>query len=44
MKSNKPANAFAPHELNRFRAYVAKERGRNQIEPDAGHWSKIQAA
>lgn len=25
------------------RLYVAKERGRNQIEPDASHWSKIQA-
>jgi diguanylate cyclase (GGDEF)-like protein len=25
------------------RLYVAKERGRNQIEPDTSHWSKIQA-
>jgi len=25
------------------RLYVAKERGRNQIEPDASHWSKIHA-
>lgn len=25
------------------RLYVAKERGRNQIEPDISHWSKIQA-
>ena len=25
------------------RLYVAKERGRNQIEPDANHWSKIEA-
>lgn len=25
------------------RLYVAKERGRNQIEPDTVHWSKIQA-
>lgn len=25
------------------RLYVAKERGRNQIEPDVKHWSKIQA-
>jgi len=25
------------------RLYVAKERGRNQIEPDVSHWSKIQA-
>ena len=24
------------------RLYVAKERGRNQIEPDANHWSKIR--
>jgi diguanylate cyclase (GGDEF)-like protein len=24
------------------RLFVAKERGRNQIEPDASHWSKIQ--
>jgi GGDEF domain-containing protein len=24
------------------RLYVAKERGRNQIEPDASHWSKIR--
>jgi len=24
--------------------YVAKERGRNQIEPDEAHWSKIQLA
>ena len=24
------------------RLYVAKERGRNQIEPDENHWSKIQ--
>jgi len=24
--------------------YVAKERGRNQIEPDENHWSKIQMA
>ena len=24
------------------RLYVAKERGRNQIEPDASYWSKIQ--
>lgn len=24
------------------RLYVAKERGRNQIEPEAGHWSKIR--
>jgi diguanylate cyclase (GGDEF)-like protein len=23
--------------------YIAKERGRNQIEPDASHWLKIQA-
>jgi len=25
------------------RLYVAKERGRNQIEPDISHWLKIQA-
>jgi len=25
------------------RLYVAKERGRNQVEPDMDHWSKIQA-
>lgn len=25
------------------RLYIAKERGRNQIEPDANHWSRIQA-
>jgi len=25
------------------RLYIAKERGRNQIEPDISHWSKIQA-
>lgn len=25
------------------RLYVAKERGRNQIEPNEGHWSKINA-
>jgi len=25
------------------RLYIAKERGRNQIEPDVSHWSKIQA-
>lgn len=25
------------------RLYVAKERGRNQIEPDASHWSKLHA-
>ncbi len=24
------------------RLYVAKERGRNQVEPDASHWEKIQ--
>ena len=24
------------------RLYVAKERGRNQIEPDADHWLKIR--
>jgi diguanylate cyclase (GGDEF)-like protein len=24
------------------RLYIAKERGRNQIEPDAGHWEKFQ--
>ena len=25
------------------RLYIAKERGRNQIEPDATHWEKVQA-
>ena len=25
------------------RLYVAKERGRNQIEPDVSYWSKNQA-
>ena len=37
-------------ELNRFvyladqRLYKAKERGRNQIEPDPFHWDKVQSA
>lgn len=37
-------------ELDRFiyladqRLYQAKERGRNQIEPDATHWAKVQSA
>ncbi len=26
------------------RLYIAKERGRNQIEPDASHWEAIQVA
>jgi PleD family two-component response regulator len=24
------------------RLYKAKERGRNQIEPDPSHWDKVQ--
>ena len=37
-------------EFNRFiyladqRLYIAKERGRNQIEPDHSHWKNIHSA
>jgi diguanylate cyclase (GGDEF)-like protein len=43
--------AMLPHEADEIyrlidladrRLYVAKERGRNQIEPDVSHWSKIK--
>ncbi len=42
--------AMFPHEADEIyrlidladrRLYIAKERGRNQVEPDADHWSKI---
>ena len=26
------------------RLYVAKERGRNQIEPNEGHWEQVRSA
>jgi GGDEF domain-containing protein len=26
------------------RLYIAKERGRNQVEPDAGHWDRLSNA
>ena len=48
MKSRKPRGYFAPHELHGLinladrRLYMAKSRGRNQIEPDMDHWRKIQ--
>ncbi len=44
--------AVFPHEVDEIyrlidladrRLYVAKERGRNQIEPEINHWSKIQS-